>query len=231
MIINILIILAIALGGFLGFKRGAARGLVNLISLIAISIVSFQLKDFLGNLFIKFLPFFNYGGKFNGMFSLNILIYQGIAFLIVFTLLYCVLNILVNLSNFMEIVDKFNPCIEKFSKPLGAAFGAIESCIVVFLVAFCLLQFGHSQGIVMNNNMLKGIVEKTPIVNVIFAKSIVAGESIYLSMENPSPDELENNLEIVRTLIKFSVVKAPLVQQSIDSGKLNMENVVVASQG
>ena len=231
MIINILIILAVALGGYVGFKRGAARGLVNVISLIAISIVSFQFKDFLGNLFIKFLPFFNFGGKFNGMFAINILVYQGIAFLIIFTLLYCVLNILVNLSNFMEIIDKFNPCIEKYSKPLGTAFGVIESFVVVFLVAFCLLQFGHTQGVVMKNDMLKGIVEKTPIVNVIFAKSIVAGESIYLTMENPSPDELENNLEIVRTLIKFSVVKAPLVQQGIDSGKLNLENVVVASHG
>ncbi|MBQ6841021.1 MAG: CvpA family protein [Bacilli bacterium] len=230
-IVDIGAIVIILLGALIGFKKGAIKSLVQLIGLVAIVIVAYQFKGLLGNFFIKYLPFFNFGGALNELYAINILVYQGIAFVVIFVLLYCILNILINLSGILDLLVKMTIILELPSKIIGAILGAVEAIVFVFILAFALLQFGHTQKLVMESQYVLKIVERTPVVNEVFAKTIVASEEIYHSVKanQENGNMVEANLSIIRSLIKYGIVDAPVVQEAIDNGKLRMENVVVAS--
>ena len=70
-----------------GAHRGVIKELVSLVGLIIIFVLSWQLKGIIGNILCIYLPFFEFKGSINGISSLNIMLYQLIAFLIVFGLL------------------------------------------------------------------------------------------------------------------------------------------------
>lgn len=232
-IVDIVAILALLLGAFLGYKKGAISSLVHLIGLLAIVIVAYQFKDKLADIFIKYLPFFNFGGNLKDLYALNFLLYEGVAFIVIFVLLYCLLNILLNLSGFIDLLLKVTIIFDLPSKIVGAILGAVQAIIYIFVISFTLLTIGQTQGVVMDSTISRGIVERTPIVNMVFRTGIGAAENVYLSVEKYKPGEegkmMEVNLEIIRSLIKYEVVSSGLVNECINNGKLRMENVVVAS--
>lgn len=233
--IDIVALVLIVLGALLGFKKGAIKSLVQLIGLVSITIVAYQFKGNIGDLLIKNLPFINWGGAVNELYSLNLLFYQSIAFVVIFILLYCLLNILIDLSGVIELLLKLTIVLEIPSKILGLILGAVESIVFVFILGTCLLCFNNTQKYVMESTVTRKIVERTPIVNMIFRTAIGAAENVYETLndykeaEDKEAIKLETNLEIIRILIKYDIVDAKLVQKCIDNGKLRMENVVVAS--
>ena len=92
-IMSAVIILIVLFYVVLGFKRGVIKTGVSLIGTIAILVVSFVLKDIVANFLMEHLPFFNFGGIFDGITSINILMYEMISFIVVFVILYCILKL------------------------------------------------------------------------------------------------------------------------------------------
>ena len=78
------IILIVLFYVFLGFKRGVIKTGVSLVGTVAILIVSYVLKDILANFLMEHLPFFNFGGVFDGITSINDIIYSNICNIILF---------------------------------------------------------------------------------------------------------------------------------------------------
>lgn len=230
-IVDIITLVLIGIGALVGFKKGVIRTFVQLIGIVSISIVAFQFKGVLGNVLIRNLPFFNFGGAVNELYSLNLLFYQGVAFVVIWVLMYCLLNILIDLSGIIDMLLKLTIVLAIPSKIMGAIIGAVEMIIFIFILGFSMLQFNHTQKFVMDSKVLRPIVERTPVVNAIFAPAIAASENIYDAVVKykDTQNSLESNLEIIRALIKYQVVSDDIVQECIDNGKLRMENVVVAS--
>ena len=79
-IVDILIIVFLLLGTYAGWRKGLIKSLVNFVGLIAVVILSFYLKTYIANFLIDKLPFFNFAG-FDGLSSVNILVYNVIAFI------------------------------------------------------------------------------------------------------------------------------------------------------
>ena len=86
-IFDVGIILLLILFIILGIKKGVIKELVSLVGIIIVFILSWSLKGIIGNFLCIILPFFKFTGIIEGMSSLNILLYQAIAFIIVFSLL------------------------------------------------------------------------------------------------------------------------------------------------
>ena len=72
-IVDALIIVCFFLGIMSGMRRGLIKQTVFLVGLILILVVSFYLKNPVASLLYKNLPFFNFGGVFEGVAVLNIL--------------------------------------------------------------------------------------------------------------------------------------------------------------
>ena len=75
-ILDVIIILIILMFGAVGYKKGVIKEGVSLIGTILVFIISYMFKGVIGNELCKFLPFFNFSGKLEGLVSLNIIIYQ-----------------------------------------------------------------------------------------------------------------------------------------------------------
>ena len=139
-VIDVLLVVFIALGTYAGFRKGLIKSLVSFIGLIAIIIISYSFRYTLAEFLIDKLPFFNFAG-FEGLTSLNILIYNVIAFIVIFVLLYCALNIVLAVTGFIDTLLKFTVIWVIPSKIGGAIIGFLESWAFVFLLLFVLASF------------------------------------------------------------------------------------------
>lgn len=101
-ILDIVIALVLIMSAIIGFKRGAIKEVVSLVGIIIVFILAFSLKGVLGNVLCKWLPFFNFAGNLEGVTVLNILLYQLIAFLIIYSLLFSVYMIVVKISGIVQ---------------------------------------------------------------------------------------------------------------------------------
>lgn len=230
--VGIIVLVLVALGGFLGWRKGALRGLVNLVGLTAIIILSYQFKDFLGTIIIKYMPFFSFAGDYVGIYAVNFLFYQALAFLVVFLLLYCILNILINLSGMVEVLDRFTKVFDLPSKIVGVIFGIFDMLVYVFLVGFVFLSVPTTAKYIMEDKVAMTVVRQTPVLSSVFGYSIRVEQTQYnIVKENPKTEEgaKEASLAIIRDLIGYDVVEADLIQETIDNGKVHLENVTVAS--
>ena len=97
-IIDVVIFLLIILSFINGYKRGVLKEVVMLCGTIVIYIVSFLLKDKLGLILCKILPFFN----LDGLVSLNILIYQLIAFFLIASFLFSIFGIVLKVTGVLQ---------------------------------------------------------------------------------------------------------------------------------
>src|SRR5574344_615349 len=105
-VIDIAIILFLIMSGIIGFKRGILRQGIGAIGTILIFILAWNLKNPIGNFLSLNLPFFSFGGIFKGVTSLNIILYQLIAFLIVIAILEIIFNVILNITGIIEKILK-----------------------------------------------------------------------------------------------------------------------------
>ena len=122
-LMDVVCILIILLFTVWGFKRGVIKSIVQLVGTCTVLVLAFVFKDFIANLLMDFLPFYNFGGVFNGISSINILIYELIAFILLFVIFYCILSIIVNLAGIVEKLLKLTIILAIPSKILGALLG------------------------------------------------------------------------------------------------------------
>ena len=92
---DIVILIALALGAIGGFKSGVIKKTANFVGIFIIIILSFYLKNYLSVIMYENLPFFNFWGLLTGLEILNVILYELIAFLLVFSILFIIFKALV----------------------------------------------------------------------------------------------------------------------------------------
>ena len=101
---DIILIILLILGALEGWKKGLLTSVVKLVSSILIFALAIILKTPISLILIDNLPFFSFGGIFKDVTTLNIVLYEGIAFLICIFVLTLIFNILLK---FTGILNKF----------------------------------------------------------------------------------------------------------------------------
>ena len=137
-VVDIVLLILIAFGALLGFKRGFTRELVSLIGIFAILILSYILKNPVSVILYKYFPFFNFGGIFKDITIINILVYEAIAFFLVFFMLTIVFRFLLLITKVFEKILTITIILGIPSKILGAILGAVQSIIYIFVVLYIL---------------------------------------------------------------------------------------------
>lgn len=232
-IVDIVAIIVILLGGLFGFKKGTMKGFINLVAIVAIAIVAYVVKVPFENFVISKMPFFEFAG-FKGLFTLNIMFYQDVAFVLSFVILYCILNILLDVSGLVDMLTEFTIIMKVPDKIIGVILGAVESLVFVFILGYAMLNNPFTQKFIMQSNFTKMVVERTPVVSNTFALSTGCSEKIYYILDGRAEDydPLTINMEIARAMITSSGNKkiTDVINEQIENGKLHMDNVVFASQ-
>lgn len=226
-LIDVIVILIILAGAVVGYKSGFTKQIISFFGFIIVIILSYLLKNYISEFMYQYFPFFDFGGVFKGVTVLNILIYEVIAFFIVFSILMIVFKLVLFISKIFETLLKFTIVLGIPSKLLGALVGMVEYYIIAFFALYILtLPIFAIEG--MENSKFKDPILKNTLVLSHYTKD---GLQVYEEFnELKDKYEVEQNvdefnLEALDLFLKYKVITKDSVSKLVESKKLNIPNV------
>lgn len=227
-ITDILIIIFILLGAFVGAKQGFTKALVSFLGIIIVVVLAYFLKNPVSELLMIFCPFFSFGGIIKGVTVLNIAVYEVIAFIVVFFILMAILNALLFATGIFETILKFTIILGVPSTILGAIIGAIKNYVIVFFVLYLLSMPNFVDvDFVKNSTYREPILKNTPLLSNIAGTSLeVLDEFKGLADKyTDSTDTNSYNLETLDVFLKYKIVTVDTVKKLSDSGKIKIDGI------
>ena len=223
--LDIVIILLLIMFAVVGWKQGIIKEVVQLVGMIIILVLSFNFKDELGNIFCKWLPFFDFAGSpVEGMVSLNILIYQLLGFLAIFVILYGVYSLLLKVSGILQKLVDWTIILLIPSKIGGLIVGLVEGYILIFILLLLILGLPTNMtSNYRNSEMVNKIVYETPVLSTAAKDVTNTFKDIYeLTDEviNENLDKNEANLRTIDIMLKYDLVTPKTVEQLVVLDKL-----------
>lgn len=223
-IFDIAIIVVLIMFAIVGLKHGVIKKAVSLVGLIAIFIVAFTCKEEIGNVLCKYLPFIEFGGNLEGLISLNILFYQLIGFILIYSLLFVIYQAIVKMSEGIQKIINATIILALPSKLAGFILGIIEGYIIIFAVLLVVLVPFKDNKIISDSKLVNIIVDKTPILSSYTSDISATIDDIYNLVDDLTNAKLtanQANLEIIDTMIEYDIVSKKTIEQLIVLDKLN----------
>lgn len=222
--LDIIIIMIIVFGALIGFKRGIIKQSVVTLGMILVVILSFALKNPVSAFMYKNFPFFSFNGIYEDISVLNILLYEIIAFSIVFSILSTILIIIIRISNSFDKILKLTFLFALPSRILGAILGAMEYYLIVFIFLFVIMQpvFELNNSDLFKNSKLKDVIlEKTPFVSGYIEPTVKTVEEIEkLIKDRKKYDEKQFNCKITNIMVKNKIIDKKSLDYLYSSGKI-----------
>ncbi len=221
-VVDLIILIVIVIGGLIGGKRGFTRQLISFVGIFAILIFSFLLKNPVSVFLYNNLPFFNFGGMFKGITVLNILLYEVIAFFIVFSLLSIIFQLLLIISKIFEKILKMTIILGIPSTILGSILGMLQAVVFVFIAMYILSLPTLNFVEVKNSKVGNFILDNTPILNKVCDDTVlIFNDIVDLKNEYQESDNTDQfNQDALDKMIERKIITKENAQKLIDKGKL-----------
>lgn len=227
-IVDIIIIVSIVLGVLIGFVRGFFKETVIFIGTILVVVLAFVLKNPLSLILYKNLPFFKFKGIFEGISTLNILMYEILAFIIAIAILSIALTIIIKISGIIEKILKLTIVLALPSKLLGAIVGFIQSIVVLYVFLFLLSLPILRVPYIKDSKYAQMILEKTPVISKVTDGLVKTFNEISdfadKNIKN-NVDKRQTNREMLEIMLKNDVVTSENVKYLSDKGKIDIDNI------
>lgn len=222
-IVDVVIIMGLLLGGVTGAKNGFFRQSVVLIGTILCFILAWVFKNPIANFLSFTLPFFNFAGPFEGLTSLNIVMYQLIAFLLLLSLLSAILAIIIKATGVFEKILNFTIILGIPSKILGFIVGVIEAYVIIFAVLFFVNQPAVNLEIVKESTFSPKIVNSSPGLSNIVGNMNDAVNDIYDITKDYNINQNTNsfNKKVINSLLEHKVIDKDYLDKLVSKGKIN----------
>ncbi len=220
-IVDVIIILTLALGAILGFKRGLIKSTVILLGTILVFYLAFKLKSPVATLLYQNFPFFD----FDGIKSLNLLLYEGIAFIILLVVLFILLKILIIVSGIIEKMLKMTVILAIPSKLLGMVVGFLHSYVIIYIVLLLVSFPVFNLKIVKESKGREMMLNYTPLLSNITNKTIETFDKIFDITEEEIKDIKKENADqaILEILKESGIIAKENIVKLIEEGKLKEE--------
>lgn len=227
-IVDAIIILLILACGVAGFKRGVLKQLVSTVGFVIIVILAFYLKNPIAEFLSLHLPFFNFGGSFANVTSLNIILYQIISFILVVFILEVILGILIRVTGVIETILKFTIVLGIPSKILGFIVGIIEGFIITFLVLFFLRQPGFNLKILEESKLTDPILNSTPVLSQVAGGFVDTFHDLYELGNDYYEQEMDANtlnLRSIDVMLEHKIITPDYVVKLVDAKKIEVTGI------
>ena len=210
MIVSLIIIILLIFGFLLGFKRGIVYQFFKMFGTILILVIASSFKDELGLFLFDKFPMFDLG---IGLDSINILIYQSLAFIIIFFVLAILLRLVLKLAKNLEKLLKATIILAIPSKILGGILGFIEYYIYIFLflVIINLPIFSFN----LNSKVADFILDKTPLVSK--SVNVDAFRDIDYIINSDSKNKEQKLIDLFK---EKEIIDKAALSKLIDNGKI-----------
>ncbi|MBE6157193.1 MAG: CvpA family protein [Firmicutes bacterium] len=223
-IFDIGIVLILIMCAITGFKKGVIKETVSLIGIILVFVIAFLLKGYVGNILCKYLPFFQFSGNLKGIVALNILMYQIIAFFILYSILIGIYAIVLRISGIFQKLVNMTIVLIIPSKIGGAIVSFISGYIIMFVVLLTLSIPLKNSEIFTSSNMVNKILYNTPVLSNSTSGITDSTKEICDLGKMLSKKEIntnEANLKTLDVMLKHKIVNKKTVEQLIVLDKLN----------
>lgn len=222
---DFVIIILLAFGAVEGFKTGAIKKTTDFIGMFVIVILSFTLKNNLSTIMYENLPFFSFGGFIKGIDAINILLYEIIAFLIIFAALYFILRAVLVVTGLIEKILKATVILSIPSKILGIFVGILESYVYIFIVLVILTLPIFNIPFVRESRMVNFMLDDTPILSSMSNEMIDIYDNVYnIVINRKDKNNEEINTEITKLMIDKKVLTKESARKLVDRNKLHINN-------
>ena len=224
-VVDVIIIALLILGGVAGFKAGVIKKLTDFIGMFVVIILAFYLKNYISVIMYENLPFFNFFGLINGIDTLNILLYEVIAFLVIFIALLFVLKVVLMLTGLVEKILKATVILSIPSKILGIFVGILESYVYIFIVLVILTLPIFNIPFVRESKMVNFMLDDTPILSSMSSEMIDIYDNVYnIVINRKDKNNEEINTEITKLMIDKNVLTKESARKLVDRNKLHINN-------
>lgn len=227
-VVDVVILIALGIGALAGFKAGVIKKTADFLGSFIIIILAFYLKNDLSVFMYENLPFFNFGGFIKGIEAINILLYEVLAFIIVFIALLFILKIILMVTGLIEKILKATVILSIPSKILGIVVGVIESYVYVFLVLVVVTLPLFKIPYVRESKIGNFMLNNTPILTSISEEMVDIYGNVYTIVtekDNKSNEEL--NEEIITLLIEKEVVSKDSMKKLIEKNKVHINDTSI----
>ena len=222
---DIVILIALALGAVAGFQAGVIKKTADFLGTFIIVILAFFLKNDLSVLMYENLPFLSFGWLIKGVEALNVLIYEILAFIIVFLALLFILKVIIKITGLIEKILKATVILSIPSKILGIIVGIIESYVYVFiaLVVFTLPIFKLPY--IRESNIGNFMLNNTPILTGISEEMVDIYGNVYeIVSERDNKTNEELNEEVITFLIEKKVLTKTSAKKLVEQNKIHIND-------
>ena len=224
-VVDVIIIALLILGGVAGFKAGVIKKLTDFIGIFLVIILAFYLKNYISVIMYENLPFFNFFGLINGIDDLNILLYEVIAFLVIFIALLFVLKVVLMLTGLVEKILKATVILSIPSKLLGIVVGVIEMYVYLFLILVIVSLPIFDSSFLKDSKMNNFILNNTPVLSGVSEEIIDIYGDVYNIIDNRKNKTNEQlNEEILKVLIDKKVVTKESAKKLVDKNKIHIND-------
>lgn len=224
-VVDVIIIALLILGGVAGFKAGVIKKLTDFIGMFVVIILAFYLKNYISVIMYENLPFFNFFGLINGIDALNILLYEVIAFLVIFIALLFVLKVVLMLTGLVEKILKATVILSIPSKLLGIVVGVIEMYVYLFLILVIVSLPIFDSSFLKDSKMNNFILNNTPVLSGVSEEIIDIYGDVYNIIDNRKNKTNEQlNEEILKVLIDKKVVTKESAKKLVDKNKIHIND-------
>ena len=220
--IYIIILVLILYSGISGFRKGIINSVVVLVGTLLIFVLAFYLKNPISVLLYENFPFFTLGGKFAGITVFNILIYEGISYLITILGLALILKIFTKVTGVVSGIVNNTLILGFPSKILGAIIGLVQGYIIAFVVIFILSLVSSTSNKVNESEYGNMLLEKTPLLSEIVSDTYNSITEIYkigTQYENETNKD-EANLKSLDILLKYEILDIKSAEKLIEIEKI-----------
>lgn len=224
-VVDIVILIIIAFGAVLGFKAGVIKKTADFVGTIVILVLAFYLKNNLSVIMYENLPFFNFWGFVKGIDALNILLYEIIAFLVVFIALLFILKVVLVVTGLIEKILKATVILSIPSKLLGIVVGAIESYVYVFIILVIITLPIFKLPYIKESKVANYMLNNTFVLSSISEEMIDIYGDVYNILDGRETKTNEQlNEEILRLLINKEVVTKDSAKKLVERNKVHIND-------
>jgi uncharacterized membrane protein required for colicin V production len=220
----------IGIFALMGIVRGIRISLVRVIVVVVAIIIAYVVKDYVVEWLIEFMPFYSWQDPFKSIPTINILFYNAVAFGVIFIVIAAILAIITSAEIF-DYVYNSKAIYIVLDKLFGMLVGAVEGLFMAFAVVSILSQLAPTFMLVFESKYGDVILERTPIVRNVLAKSTNASEDIYTLVDKYDKLGLSDreafNMEVLQISVRRKIISTTKAQYLIDNERINISGIKI----
>lgn len=224
-IVDFIMIALLFLYALRGYKNGLLPTIVNFIGSFLIFVIAFYIKTPISSILYENLPFLNFAGVFKGVIAVNILFYEGIAYVVSIAILSLIFGIIKKLSIAMQKLLKITLLINIPCNILAALIGIVEGILYCFILLVIASIVNTTAPYVNESKYANIILTKLPIISNVTSNLTNSTIDVYNTVLKNKNNTDEANRESIEILMKYDILSYDSAKKLYEDGKLNIDGV------